>query len=297
MDEIAPVDRLDQFNALRPLLFSIAYRMLGTVMEAEDIVQEAYLRWERTPLKDIESPKAYLSAIVTRLCIDTLRSAQAQREVYPGPWLPEPLLIDLPGGSPLEEMELSDTLSMAFLVLLESLSPDERAVFLLREVFDYQYTEIATIVGKSEEACRQIASRAKNRIAAGRPRFDITREQQERVTMQFAASLMTGDIDSLLAVLADDVTSWSDGGGRISAARRPIHGADRVARFFLGLMRKAPPSYATRPTFVNGAPGFVNYIDGAVHSVIVLDIAGNKVIGIRTVVNPDKLRHIPPLSQ
>lgn len=295
------MDRVDTFNELRPLLFSIAYRMLGSVMEAEDILQEAYLRWERAPKDEIDSPRAYLSAIVTRLGIDTLRSAQARREVYPGPWLPEPLVITLPVTLPVtdppEELELSDSLSMAFLVLLESLSPDERAVFLLREVFDYEYGEISQIVGKSEDACRQIASRARARVAAGRPRFDVTPEQQERVRAQFAYALASGDIDSLLAVLADDVTSWSDGGGRTSSAQRPIHGAVDVARFLLGLMRKAPSSFASRPALVNGAPGFVNYIEGRVANVVVLEIAGDKITSIRTVVNPDKLRHVLPLDQ
>lgn len=292
------MDRLETFNTYRSLLFSIAYRMLGTVMEAEDVLQEAYLRWENASAETVDSPKAYLSTVVTRLCIDALRSAQARREVYPGQWLPEPLILEMPGlpfQGPAEQIELGDSLSMAFLILLESLSPDERAVFLLREVFDFEYSEISRIVGKSEDACRQILSRARSRIAAGRPRFDVTPEQRERVTMQFAQTLATGDLGGLLSVLAEDVTSWSDGGGKAASARRPIHGAENVARMLLGLFKKAPPDLITVPALVNGEAGFVNYLHGQVLSVMALEITGDRITNLRVITNPDKLHHVPPL--
>jgi RNA polymerase sigma-70 factor (ECF subfamily) len=245
------VSRTEVFDGYRPLLFSIAYRMLGGVMDAEDVVQEAYLRWRGASEGEVRSPRAYLSAVVTRLCIDHLRSARVRREEYVGPWLPEPLPTG-PGSDDAGPAGLDESLSMAFLVLLESLTPTERAVFLLREVFDYDYAEVSHIVGKSEANCRQIARRARESVAARRPRFEHSPEQQERLMRQFLRACTTGDMPALLELLADDVTLWSDGGGKARAALNPIHGPDRVARFFLGVLQKAPSALTIRPAMING---------------------------------------------
>ena len=287
--------RIDDFESHRPLLFSIAYRMLGSVAEAEDIVQEAYLRWREAPEAEVRSPKAYLSAVVTRLSIDRLRSARARREEYVGPWLPEPLVSERAEEVAVLD-ELDESLSMAFLVLLESLNPVERAVFILREVFDYDYDEIARIVGKSEANCRQIAHRARQSVAARRPRFERSPEQEERLTQQFVEACMNGDMEGLISLLSEDVTLWSDGGGKVAAAPYPIHGPERVARFLLGVLRTVPPGFFARPTWVNGGPGVVGYVDGHPTSVVALDVADGRLRGVRIVVNPEKLQAVPPAS-
>lgn len=288
------MDRLETFNQYRPLLFSIAYRMLGSVMDAEDMVQETYVRWEQAAGVEAQSPKAYLSAIVTRLCIDQLRSARMQREVYVGPWLPEPLITN-DTTSAAEMAALADSLSMAFLTLLEQLTPVERAVFLLREVFDYDYGEIAAIVQKSEANCRQLVRRAKAHLAAGRPRFDVSPTEQQQLAERFTLACATGDLDSLLDTLAADITLWSDGGGKAAAARRPIHGSERVAHFLLGILRQAPPGFAAYPAMVNGQPGFISYVNGRPFSVLTLEVGNGRIQAIRIIVNPDKLRSIPPI--
>ena len=287
--------RTEDFERHRSLLFSIAYRMLGSVTDAEDIVQEAYLRWQEAPETEVRSPKSYLSAVVTRLSIDRLRSARARREEYVGPWLPEPLVSERAedaGGT----TGLDESLSMAFMVLLESLNPVERAVFLLREVFDYDYEEISRIVGKSEDNCRQIAHRARQSVAARRPRFERSPEQEERLTERFVEACVSGNMEGLLGLLSEDVTLWSDGGGKVAAAPYPIHGPERVARFLLGVLRTVPPGFFARPTRVNGEPGVVGYVDGHPTSVVALDIADGRICGVRTVVNPEKLHAIPPHS-
>jgi RNA polymerase sigma-70 factor (ECF subfamily) len=284
---------VEPFDEHRPLLFSIAYRMLGSIMDAEDVLQEAYLRWQRVPEEEVRSPKSYLSAIVTRLSIDHLRSAKARREKYVGPWLPEPL----PGPEGTDAATLDESLSMAFLVLLESLSPVERAVFLLREVFDYEYEEIARVVGKSEANCRQISRRARRSVAARRPRFESSPEQEKRLMESFLEACMGGDIEGLLALLSEDVTLWSDGGGKARAALNPISGAQKVARFFSGILRKAPPGLVVRWAQINGRPGLVGYFqDGRPQSVTTFDIAEGRIRAIRLVVNPDKLENMPWIS-
>jgi RNA polymerase sigma-70 factor, ECF subfamily len=288
----AVVNPSEVFDRHRPLLFSIAYRMLGSVMDAEDVVQEAYLRWQRTPQAEVRSPRAYLSAVVTRLSIDRLRSARVRREEYLGPWLPEPL----PTESAPDRVAIDESLSMAFLVLLESLNPTERAVFLLREVFDYDYDEISRLVGKSEENCRQIARRARQSVAARRPRFESSPEQEERLMGSFLEACFGGDMEGLLALLSEDATLWSDGGGKTRAALNPIHGADKVARFFSGILRNAPPGLAVRRASINGRPGLVGYFeDGRPQSVATFDVAEGSIRAIRLVVNPEKLRAVPPL--
>ena len=283
--------QVDAVVEYRPLLFAIAYRMLGSAMDAEDVVQDAYLRWQGAADGEVESPRAYLSTIVTRLCLDHLRSARVQREQYVGPWLPEPLLSEQEPDVA-ETTALHESLSMAFLVLLESLSPLERAVFLLHDVFAYDYAEIARIVGKTEANCRQLARRARGYIQARRPRFDPSPEQQERLTRQFVHACTTGDLPALMATLADDITLWSDGGGKVAAARRPIHGADAVARFLIGVVRKAPAGLTLGVRRVNGQPGLVTYLDGRPFGVLLLDVADGRIQALRFVVNPDKLQHL-----
>ena len=292
--------REPDYTQYRPLMFSIAYRMTGSIGDAEDIVQEAFLRLTRA-LRDgttIAAPKAYLATVTTRLAISHLRSARVRREAYVGAWLPEPLVATEPHDDPAERAEMSDSLSMAFLVLLESLSPTERAVFLLREVFGYDYQEIAEIIGKSEPNCRQIFARARHHIDAGKPRFDASREQREEVARRFFAAAEGGDLSALLNLLAPDVVAMGDGGGKGQARRDPLHGAEQVARFMLGLFRRAQKEGAYGvPVLVNGQPGAVAYdAEGRVVSVFALDIADGLVQAVRAVVNPDKLQHLGPTS-
>jgi len=289
------MDRIQTFDEIRPLLFGIAYRMLGTVMEAEDILQEAFLRWQKAAADEVASPKSYLATVVTRLCIDQLRSARVQREEYIGPWLPEPLVTDA-SATPQGALALSESLSMAFLVILESLTPVERAVFLLREVFDYNYAEIAGIVGKSEVHCRQLVSRARRYVVERRPRFEVSPGQQTQVVEQFMRTLSTGDLEGLLAVLDDNVTWWSDGGGLAGVGRKPIRGAEQVARFALNLRRAAPENTVTRLVEINGQPGFIVYIDGKPFNTLSFELVGDRIVEIRAVVNPDKLNTLPPLD-
>ncbi len=283
---------VDTFTEYRPLLFSIAYRMLGSVMDAEDAVQETYLRWDQAVDAEIESPKAFLSTIITRLSIDQLRSARVQREQYVGPWLPEPLITE--DSSDMEDnVVLADSLSMAFLVMLESLGPVERAAFLLREVFDYDYAEVAATIGESEANCRQLVHRAKTRVADRRPRFDTSPAQAQEITAQFLHAGTTGDMDKLLDLPAGDATLWSDGGGKVAAAINPVYGADKIARFLVGLMKKAPEKFEARLAQINGQPGVLTYADGRPYSAATFEILDGKVCGIRIVNNPDKLQRLP----
>ena len=296
------------FTRYRPLMFSIAYRMTGSVSDAEDIVQEAFLRATRnTDTKD--NQKAYLATITTRLAIDHLRSARVRRESYVGTWLPEPLLgiggiggnagtDDAPG--PAELAETSDSLSMAFLVLLESLSPPERAVFLLREVFGYGYPEIAEVTGKTEAACRQIFARARRRIDEGRPRFETSRAEGEELTGLFLAAAQGGDMSSLFERLAPDVLFYGDSGGlgEITFVT-PVAGRDRVAELVRSqLARTIELGASLAAAWVNGQPGLVvSDADGGLIAVIALDVLDGQVQAIRTVANPEKLRHLGPVSQ
>jgi len=289
----------EDYAEYRPLMFSIAYRMTGSISDAEDIVQEAFLRLTRV-LRDgatIESPKAYLATATTRLAISHLRSARVRRESYVGAWLPEPLIADTDPG-PAERAEMSDSLSMAFLVLLESLTPTERAVFLLHEVFGYDYREIAGITGKSEANCRQILTRARHHVDEGKPRFETSRQQREEVARRFFDAAAGGDMSGLLELLAPDVTMVGDGGGKALATARPVHGAQQVARLMLGLYRQGPKWGATiELAWVNGQPGAVTHDrDGRVINVFALDIADGMVQAIRSVINPDKLHHLGPVS-
>jgi RNA polymerase sigma-70 factor, ECF subfamily len=288
------------FEDLRPLMFSIAYRMLSSVGDAEDIVQEAFLRYERALAggDQIESPKAYLSAVVTRLAIDHLRSARVRRERYVGQWLPEPLLTDEGAGDPAMHAEQADSLSMAFLLLIERLSPVERAVFLLHDVFGYGYDEIAPIVGKSEANCRQLATRARRHVEAEKPRFEASRRERDELAARFFAAASDGDLDGLVELLAADVVVYGDGGGKAPQWGRPIVGVDRVSRLFATLGRQmAELGVGVRPHEVNGQPGAV-VVDpeGRVVNVFSLEIVDGAVQTVRSVINPDKLRHLGPVA-
>jgi RNA polymerase sigma-70 factor, ECF subfamily len=287
---------------LRGLMFSIAYRMTGSVAEAEDLVQEAFFRLERARQSGVvvESPKAYAAAATTRLAIDHMRSARVRRESYVGTWLPEPIVTDLHESAegPEQMAELSDSLSMAFLVLLESLSPVERAVFLLREVFDYPYEDIAQIVEKSEQNCRQIFGRARRHLDAHHARFDASAEQNEVLVRSFLAAARDGDLDQLVDLLAADAVLCGDGGGKASAVRQALHGRDVIAGFIISLFQRAAPLGATaEPVRVNGGPGII--LRDAQHkvvSVLSLEVADGVIQTLRGVVNPDKLHHLGPVS-
>jgi len=281
---------MESFADLRPYFFTVAYNMLGSVMDAEDVVQEAYLRWERAGA-GAESPKAYLTAVVTRLCIDFLRSAKVRREAYVGPWLPEPLVMAVSPNVE-EDVTLSETLSLAFLVLLESLSPTERAVFLLRQVFDYDYAEIAAIVGKGEANCRQMMRRARQHIEAGKPRYDVPLKQQEALVAQFAEACVAGDLEGLINLLAEDIEVWSDGGGKVVAARKVVYGREMVARFLLGIMRLAPDNAESQFAVINGQLGIVARVNGRPVLVMALEVGNGRVQTIRNILNPDKLQHV-----
>ena len=296
------------YTQYRPLMFSIAYRMTGSVSDAEDIMQEAFLRATKDKTKDEtkdkqpNNPKGYLATITTRLAIDHLRSARVRRESYVGTWLPEPLLSngadDAPG--PAELAETSDSLSMAFLVLLESLSPPERAVFLLREVFGYPYPEIAEVTGKTEAACRQIFTRARRRIDEGRPRFETSRAEGEELTSLFLAVARGGDMSSLIHKLAPDVLFYGDSGGRGEITYvEPVAGRDRVAEVIrIQLARIVQLGAELRAAWVNGQPGLLaSDADGGLIAVVSLDILDGQVQAIRTVANPEKLSHLGPVSQ
>jgi RNA polymerase sigma-70 factor, ECF subfamily len=292
------MEQNDVYAELRPLMFSIAYRMVGSVSDAEDIVQEAFLRYHAAADEgEIESPKAYLAAVTTRLGIDHLRSARVRREHYVGPWLPEPLLTDAAPDVG-QHAEAADTLSLAFLVLLESLSPPERAVFLLREVFGYPYDEIARFVGKSEDNCRQLAARARRHVDEGRPRFDASREEREALSRRFFEAAGEGDTEGLLDLLAADVVLYGDGGGKVPAVPYPLYGRDHVGRALLGFGKQFRQfGLGMRVVEVNGQPGaLVLDPEGRVAYVVTLDIADGLVQAVRSIGNPDKLRHLGPLA-
>jgi RNA polymerase sigma-70 factor (ECF subfamily) len=280
--------RLQTFEEHRPLLFSIAYRMLGSVMEAEDAVQETYLRYMATDMSAIQAPKAFLSTVITRLCLDQLKSARHKREQYFGEWLPEPLLT---ADAPDELLARHESISMAFLLLLETLSPIERAVFLLREVFEYEYPAIAQIVGKSEVNCRQLHSRAKKHVQSGRPRFAPTLEEQQQLVAKLLNAMQQEDSAAFAALLAEDVELRTDGGGKVAAATQPLHGRQTVMRFLLGLYKKRPPQTTVEFAEVNGAPALIVRVAGVIENVMSIDVGNAGVQAIHIVRNPEKLRH------
>ena len=289
------MNRTTEFSELRPLLFAIAYRILGSVSEAEDAVQETWLRYETSPTEPT-SVKAYLSAVVTRISIDVLRSARVRREAYVGPWFPEPLLDD-PYGDPERSAELADSASMAALLLLERLSPLERAVFVLREVFGFGYPEIAAAVGRSEAACRQLAVRSRRHMQQGRPRFAADRREREELAARFVDAFREGDLDGLTELLAPDVQTVADGGDKGPALARPVVGAANVLRLvgaFAPLLRGL---VEVEPREVNHQPGaLLRDLDGRIVATMALDVLDGRIQTIRAVVNPDKLEHLGPVA-
>jgi RNA polymerase sigma-70 factor, ECF subfamily len=279
----------EPFLEYRSLLFAIAYRMLGSVADAEDAVQETYLRWRRAAQSgnEMRSPKAWLTTTISRVCLDQLGSARVKREQYIGPWLPEPLAGVTPDVA--ETVADFDSLSLAFLVLLESLSPKERAVFLLHDVFGYDFASIGEIVGESETYCRQLAKRARAHITERRPRFEADRAQRERLTADFLRAVSEGDMPALIETLTDDVTVFSDGGGKVNAARKPVVGREKVVLFLTNIVRLAPAGTSFRIEPINGEPGIVTLVDGAVQNVVTFDFADSAISAVYIVVNPDKL--------
>ena len=286
------MDRIAAFEQERSWLFSVAYRMLGSVGDAEDLVQETWLRWERVAADEIESPRAYLTTITTRLCIDHLRLARVRRETYVGTWLPEPVASDTP--LPSARAELADSLSMAFLLLLERLSPAERAAYLLREVFGFSHDEVAKTLDKSAPACRQLLRRAKERIGAEQPRRAVDETRQAELLGAFLGAIQSADYGGLLAVLKEDVVLHADHGGKAVSVRRNIYGADRVARLFLGLAKKFPPQDATfEARMVNGRLGVIIHEAGVPTTAMHFEFAEAGIAAVYQVRNPDKLHRLP----
>jgi RNA polymerase sigma-70 factor (ECF subfamily) len=287
--------RLATFDQYRGLLFSVAYRMLGTVADAEDMLQETFIRWQQAPDEEIRSPRAFLVTIISRLCINHLQSARVQREEYVGQWLPEPIPTD-PGNDPMGLIRIDESLSMAFLVLLERLTPVERAVYLLREVFEYEYSEIAGVLGQSEANCRQILRRARQHVSAMRPRFKASPRKQSDLLERFLQATTSGDMDGLVALLSSDVELHSDGGGKSVAVPNVVRGVDNVVRGMLGAMQKLLPEDLVRcVSQINGAPGVVAYLDGKPFSVLTFDASEDLIRAIYIVTNPEKLSHLPEM--
>jgi len=294
-ESVGGQNQLDVFHQHRALLFSIAYSMLGSVADAEDMLQETFLRWQKATEPEIQSPRAFLATVITRLCINQLQSARAKREEYFGQWLPEPLMT-AQATEPRAISGIDDSLSMAFLVLLERLTPMERAVFLLREVFDYEYAEIAGMLSQSETNCRQILRRAKQHVKKDRPRFDASPSDREKLLQQFLNATSQGEMQGLLALLSSDVVLYTDGGGKATAVPNPIYGADRVARFFLSTPGQlVTASIVKRIAEINGQPGIVTYLQGRPFGVLTLDVEGGRIRNIYIVRNPDKLQRLPQL--
>ncbi|MFJ3284968.1 RNA polymerase sigma-70 factor [Streptomyces sp. NPDC086669] len=290
------MSKVDEFEELRPLLFSIAYRILGSVGEAEDAVQETWLRYDASTTQPV-SPKAFLSATVTRIAIDVLRSARVRREEYVGPWLPEPLLDD-PYEDPARAAELADSVSMAALLLLERLSPLERSVFVLREVFAFGFDDIAAAVGRSEAACRQLLVRARRHMNEGRPRFEADRRERQELARRFFEALARGDVDGLRELLSADVQLVGDGGGKAPQLARAVAGAENVARLLAAVypfMAQVDITFETRE--INGQPGALfRDRDGRVLHILVLDVLDGEIRTVRSVINPDKLGHLGPVA-
>ncbi|OLZ72168.1 RNA polymerase subunit sigma-24 [Streptomyces sp. IMTB 2501] len=284
----------DVFEEHRPLLTGVAYRMLGRLPDAEDVVQDAWLRWSRADRAAVREPRAYLVRITTRLAIDRLRQVQARGETYVGPWLPEPYLTEFGDTAPdaADRAELSDSVSFAVLVVLESLSPLERAVFVLREAFGYPYAEIAALLDRGEAAVRQLAGRARRHVDERRPRYDVDPARRRELTDRFLTAAAEGDLDGLVSLLAPDVRLVSDSGGKAKAALRIVHTADKVARFLVGVARLSPPDLSVRLLETNGGPAVLLLSGGIPDSLLQVDVADGRVTTVYVVRNPDKLRHL-----
>jgi len=285
---VSASEHVDRFTSLRPLLFTIAYEILGTATESDDVLQESYLRWAEVDLAGVRDTKAYLAQLVTRQALNALRAQSRRREEYVGPWLPEPLLVDASDAS--SDVVLAESVSMAMMVVLETLSPDERAVFVLREVFGFGHDDIAETLGKSTSAVRQMAHRAREHVQSRRKRFEPADPKQSlEITAQFFAAASTGDVDVLVSMLAPDVVWTADSDGKASAARRPVAGADKVARLILGLLRFAGDGGRVEPAFYNGAPALVLYLDDGLEGVISVEITDGLITHFYAMRNPEKL--------
>jgi RNA polymerase sigma-70 factor, ECF subfamily len=285
----------ESFETYRPYLFSIAYRMLGSAMDAEDMVQETYIRSSAPPKEPIRSLKAYLTTIISRLCMDQLDLARRKRELYVGPWLPEPILTATTSeaADPEKQVEMAESISLAFLVLLEQFQPFERAVFLLREVFEYEFAEIAAILGKNEAACRRSFSRSKLHLREQRPRFPASRETHRQLLESYVQAVETGEMKTLISMLSEDVILWTDGGGKIkTAALRPISGRDAVARFSVGTRRFLPANYYMELAEVNGQPAVIIRAGDQTFSVITIDVEAEHIRAVRVLANPEKLARV-----
>lgn len=280
----------DVFEEQRPLLFGIAYRILASVADAEDVLQDTWLKWSSVDVARLDQPRAYLARTVTNLSINRLKSATVQRESYVGPWLPAPLVMADDAG---RQAEQAEAISLAMLVVLETLSPLERAVFVLKDVFGFSFGEIGGILDRSEASVRQVGSRARSHVQARRPRYDAPADTRRRVTDRFLAACVGGDLNQMMELLAPDVAAWTDGGGKVRAALRPLHGAEHVARWILGVLRRFPPGLGARPVLVNGQPGLLITSAGVPDNVVVVDPGpDDRIVAIRLVRNPDKLAHL-----
>jgi RNA polymerase sigma-70 factor, ECF subfamily len=287
-------NRAAEFERHRRLFFSIAYRMLGSVADAEDILQDAFMRWQQASRTEVKSPKAFLITVVTRLCISHLQSARVRREQYVGEWLPEPLVTDL-GSQPSRTVQVDESVSMALLLLLERLTPVERAVFLLQEIFDYTHAEIAKTLELTEANCRQLLRRAREHVRLARPRFRASVKEHREVLERFQEAAASGNMDGLLALLSSDVVLHSDGGGKAPAFPLPIYGTDKVARAVVqGLRALLSLKPVQRILQINGEPGIVSYVNGRVQSVFTLQVNDGRIDAIFIVTNPKKLAHLPP---
>jgi RNA polymerase sigma-70 factor (ECF subfamily) len=282
-------DRTTIFRQHTSRLYGIAYRMLGSRADAEDILQEAYLRWHQTNTEEVQRPEAWLVTTVTRLCIDRLRAARVEREAYIGPWLPEPLLTG-DAAPPDHRAVVASDLSIAFLVILERLAPEERAAFLLHDVFDCEYAEIARILGKSEAACRQIVHRARERVRRDRPRFAVSESARRALLNQFVAAMTARDQDALLALFAQDATWTSDGGGQVQAARQVVRGAARLTRFVLWIASRFQGRATYEVASINGETGLIIRLGGRLDSILAIDTDGTRILAVYNVRNPQKLR-------
>lgn len=281
----------DAFHRSRAKLHGIAYRMLGSNADAQDIVQEAYLRWHRAEVSDVREPEAWLVTVVTRLSIDRLRAAKREREAYVGQWIPEPLVEDhVPG--PERDLEMAGDISIAFLMVLERLGPEERAAFLLHDVFELGYPDIAEILDKRQDACRQIVHRARSRVRQERPRFSVSRDEHLKLLERFVTAARTGDIELLKGLFTEDTALTSDGGGKVAAVSKVVRGVRALTRFYHGLAARIGPRRSFRVVAVNGTAGLLSYVDNRLDSVIDLVTDGNRITDIHTVRNPDKLEGI-----
>jgi RNA polymerase sigma-70 factor, ECF subfamily len=288
--------RLATFDEHRSLLFSIAYRMLGTVADAEDMLQETFIRWQQTADVEVRNPRAFLITIISRLCINQLQSGRAKREEYVGHWLPEPVLTDQE-SDPLGVLRLDESLSMALLVLLERLTPVERAVFLLREVFDYTYADIAQTLGQTEANCRQLFHRARQHVGTMRKRFQTSGREHLDLLERFVQASRNGDMEGLISLLSSDVTLHSDGGGKAIAVPNVVRGAEKVARGLVhGITHVLPKDLVFKSAWINGDAGVISYLDGKPYSVLIIDVRNSLVKAVYIVTNPDKLAHVPTLK-